>query len=187
MRSDFFAVLMALIRGAAVSSGRTISVREIPFPLWRFPTLRTRLAVDNFILRDGSLFARIKLRPIEIGVDSALLKQLFMGAAFGDYPSGKHDNLLGIANGGESVSDRDHRLTFHQLFQCVDDELLRFAVERRRGLIHQQDGAIADHDPGYAYSLALTAGECGSALSDDCVVAEGHPGDEFVRVGELCG
>ena len=124
---------------------------------------------------------------MEFGVEAVAGHELVVGAAFGDDSALDDGDLVGVADGAETMGDGDDGLALHELFEGVDDEFFGFAVERGGGLVEQEDGAVADHDAGDADALALAAGEGRAAIADQGVVAERHGHDEVVGVGELGG
>ncbi len=60
---------------------------------------------------------------------------------------------------------------------------LRLGIQRRCGLVEDEDGGVPDNGPRNADPLALTAGEPHAALADDGVIPLGHLHDEFMGMG----
>src|SRR5262249_46484899 len=84
-----------------------------------------------------------------------------------------------------AVRDSNYGAAVHKLLKCIDDLLLRFAVEGGRGFIEQQNRAVANHDARNADALPLSPGECHPALADHSVVPLWHLRNKFIRVCEL--
>src|SRR5579862_912509 len=108
-----------------------------------------------------------------------------MRAVFGDHSTLDHRNLVGVADGAESMRDGDDSLALHKLFKSIDDELLALAVESGRRLVEQEDGAVPNHNAGDTDALALASGERQATVTDRSVIAERHGHDEVMRVGEF--
>src|SRR5271163_1440382 len=122
---------------------------------------------------------------MKTGVDSVQRHQLFVSTAFRHPTSSDHDDLVGIADGAEPVSNCDYGPALHQLFQGLNHQLLGFAIEGSGGLVQQQDGAIAYDHARYSKPLPLATGKRGTALTDHSVVALRHSRNEFIGIGEL--
>ncbi len=58
-------------------------------------------------------------------------------------------------------------------------------VDRRGGVVEDQDAGIGQQRPGQGHPLALAAGQGQALLPDHRVVALRQPGDELVRLGGL--
>ncbi|MCW0416310.1 hypothetical protein NB689_002064 [Xanthomonas sacchari] len=69
------------------------------------------------------------------------------------------------------MGDRDHRLARHQFVQAVLDRRLHFRIQRRGGLVQDQDRRVLEQHAGDGDALALAAGQLHAALADLRVVA----------------
>ena len=89
-----------------------------------------------------------------------------------DDPAGvEHDDLVGVAHGGEPVGDHQHGPLLHQAVDRLLHQPLRFGVERAGGLVQDQDRRVAQQRPGDGDPLALAARQPGAPLAQDRVVA----------------
>src|SRR6185436_15751102 len=73
---------------------------------------------------------------------------------------------------GKAVSDRDHRLAFHELEQLLLDRELDLAVERRGSFVQYQDRRVLEDHARERDALALAAGELDPALADVGVIPD---------------
>ena len=104
-------------------------------------------------------------------------------AAIDDPPGLHHDDLVGERDRRQPVGDDERRPAVHRLAQPALDRLLGGRVDRRGGVVEDQDPRLGDQRPGDRDPLALAAGERQPALADDRVVAVGQAGDEVVGLG----
>ena len=83
----------------------------------------------------------------------------------------------------QAVGDDDRRAPLHRLGQSRLDVHLALTVQRRGGLVEDQQVGVLEHGPGDRDPLALPAGQLHAPLADGRVVARGQPGDELVGAG----
>src|SRR5262245_6854451 len=114
-RSVFCAPLMASRIGWAVSSGRTMSVRD----------MGPRASVGG-----GRGRGRRDLDTVQIGVDPAEGDELVVLALLGHDAALEHDDLVGVADGAQAVRDGDHGAALHEPLERLHHGLLRLGVER---------------------------------------------------------
>src|SRR5690606_29395133 len=89
-----------------------------------------------------------KLDLVEAGVEAAALDQLAVPAAF-DHPALVHYvNDVRVGYRSQPMGDHDRRSAASQLLQGHLDGLLRFAVERRSGLIEENDRSVLQEGAG---------------------------------------
>ena len=99
-----------------------------------------------------------------------------------------HHQPVGLAQGRQAVSDGDRGAPFHQVVERLLDFLLGFGIDRRRGLVEDQDARVDQQRSRNADALALAARQPLAALTDQRVVAVRQPQDEIVRMGGTrCG
>src|SRR5467141_1973904 len=175
-RSDFEAPAMASRRGLAESSGRTISDRE--------GTSSSYSALERVSVRDS---AHPRLDAVQAGIDAAGGQQFVVGALLRDTTILQDDDLVGIADGAQAVSNGDDGAPLHEAFERLHHQPLRLGIERRSGLVEDEDGRVADDRARDADALPLATGERLASFAQQGVVTHGHPGDEPVRVRELRG
>src|SRR5882762_10884262 len=173
-RSDFEAPAMASRKGLAESSGRTISDRD--------DTSSSYSALERVSVRDS-----FHLDAIQVGIDAAGGQQFVVGALLRDTAILQDDDLVGIADGAQAVSNGDDGAPLHEAFERLHHQPLRLGVERRSGLVEDEDGRVADDRARDADALPLATGERLASFAQQGVVTLGHPDDEPVRVRELCG
>ena len=77
----------------------------------------------------------------------------------------------------------DRRPAHLESVQGLLYEPLRFVVQRRRGLVEEQDRRVLQDRPGDGHALALPARQPRAPIADDRVVAVGQRRDEVVGVG----
>ena len=115
-------------------------------------------------------------------VQSVLGHQFLVGPLFHDPPVLQHDNLVGVANGRQTMGDDDSRSTDHQPLQGLLDQHLGFGIDRGRCLVQDQDGGISQHRSGDGQPLPLAAGELDPPLADQCFVPFRKLLDEVVGI-----
>ncbi len=116
-------------------------------------------------------------------VEGAAVEQLLVGARVDDPPLVEHDDAVGQAQRRAPVGDEDRRPADHQPAQGRVDLLFDPAVDRRGGVVEQQDPRVGEERPGERDPLALAAREQQAPFADDGVVAVGQLHDEPVRLG----
>jgi hypothetical protein len=100
-------------------------------------------------------------------------------AALHDASSFHHENLVGAANGGETVRDDEGRAALHQVREAFLNHGLRFGIEAGGRFVEDQNARIGQDGARDRDSLPLAAGELDAALADDGVVLQ------LVLFGEL--
>src|SRR6267143_1154940 len=112
-RSDFEAPAMASRRGLAESSGRTISDRE--------DTSSSYSALERVSVRDS---AHPRLDAVQAGIDAAGGQQFVVGALLRDTTILQDDDLVGIADGAQAVSNGDDGAPLHEAFERLHHQPL---------------------------------------------------------------
>ena len=133
-----------------------------------------------------SLFKGIvvaELECVELFIGAACRHQLLVGAALGDMAVHHDGDLVGVADGGETVRDDEGGASLAELVECLLDEHLGGVIECTGCFVQNQNGGILEENACDAQSLLLTARKLDAALTDLGVVAlfKGH--DVFVDVG----
>ena len=131
---------------------------------------------------DGRL--RVELLRDEGGVDAVSLEEGCVRPDLGHGAAVEHDDLRGVNDGREAVRDEDDRLSAvgvspDQVVERALDERLRLGVERRSGLVEQEEPRLAQQAAGDGEPLPLAAREALSALAN----LQGDMG----RYGEIWG
>ena len=110
----------------------------------------------------------------DLAVQRRALEQLVVGAARGDRAVLEHDDLVGERDRREAVGDHERRAARHHLAQRELDLLLGRGVDRRGGVVEDQDPRVGEDRARDRDPLALAAGERQPALADTRVVALGQ-------------
>jgi hypothetical protein len=72
------------------------------------------------------------------------------------------------------MADDDHRLLPVPTPQMREDTLLRVGIDRRKGIIEDEDARLADEGTGYRRSLLLPPRERDAAFADKRLKALGE-------------
>ena len=99
--------------------------------------------------------------------------QFVVGAGFADGAVAKHDDDIGVADGGEPVRDDEAGAALHQFLERLLHEPFAFGVERAGRLVEDQDGRVLEQRAGDGDALALAAGDFDAPLADEGRVAFG--------------
>ncbi len=110
-----------------------------------------------------------------------------MGSLFDDSTLVNDQDAVGIPYGGETVGDEEDGPICHQPFQCDLNLEFRFGIQRRCGLVENEDGSILEQRPGYGDPLSLPAGEFYPPFPDYRIVAQGQLFDEPMGIGRIGG
>jgi len=113
--------------------------------------------------------------------------QFLVRAALGDLAVLENEDLIRVTDRGESVSDDKRCAAFHQRVEAVLDHRLGFAIERRCGLVEDENPRIGHDGAGDGNALFLAAGEAHASLAHDRVVLVGESLGKFVDVCDMCG
>ena len=91
------------------------------------------------------------------GIDAFLLEQRLVAAALGDVAGLQHDDLVGIDDGGEPVGDHQRGAVARHQRQGILNVLLGLGIERRGGLVEDQDRRSLQDGAGYGDALLFAA------------------------------
>ena len=106
--------------------------------------------------------------------------QLPEGTALDDAAAVKHQDQVGIGNGGETVGDDEGRAALAYAIHRALDSRFGFDVQRTGRFIEDQDRCVLEDCPGDGDALALAARKRSTALTDDKTIAAGLSGNEIV-------
>jgi hypothetical protein len=87
-----------------------------------------------------------------------------MRANFDDFTFIESDDTIAGPYRGEAVGDDDHRSPFHDGAHVLVDDPFAFIIERRGGLIKDEDARIGRERASDCDALALSAGKICAAL-----------------------
>ncbi len=128
-----------------------------------------------------------ELQVVEAAVGTLPAHELIVGAGFHDSAIIQHEDLVSIPYRRESVRDDDDGSIGEEPVDRTLDEALRLAIQRRGGLIEDEDGRVAQYRTGDGDPLALPTGETHTSIAEHSVVALGGGHDELMRVRGSCG
>ena len=103
-----------------------------------------------------------------------------MRALLDDAPVLHHRDHVGVAHRGQTVGDDQGRAPLHQVLEGPLDDRLGLGVERRGGLVEDQDRRVLVEGARDRQALALSAREPHSRLADHRVVAVRQLEDELL-------
>jgi hypothetical protein len=101
-------------------------------------------------------------------------QQLGVGAAFDDASLIHDQDQIGLFDGRQAVGDDQRRPAGHHLGRGRLDVPFGFGVERRSGLVEDEDRCVLEQRPGNGQALALAAGEQHAVFTDQGVEARGR-------------
>ena len=149
------------------------------------PEASERTPDHNLPIRASTRIVLAELEIVQPPIEPAGAVELVVGASLHDPALVQHDDLVGVAHGGEAVGDHQHGALAHQPVDRLLHQPLGFGVERAGGLVEDEDRRVAQQRAGDGDPLPLTAGEPGAPLAEHGVEALGELADEPGRVGGL--
>ena len=103
-----------------------------------------------------------------------------MGSLLGHLSVLNDNQLIGIAEGGESVGDHNGGLSTGENAEGVLNQLFGFGIHGRGGFVQNQDLGITENGAGDGDSLPLSARKILEAKADLGMVAVRELDDEIV-------
>src|SRR6266702_866362 len=100
-----------------------------------------------------------------------------MRAALHDAAIAQDNNLIGIADRGNTMGDQQRGPLLHQFFESSEDALLGIGINARESVVEDQDSRVAHQSPGQSRSLLLASGKSDSSFPDQGGVSHGEAGD----------
>lgn len=128
------------------------------------------------------------LQGVELGVDGAEGHQLVVGAGLGDPAVEQDHDVVGAAHGGEAVGDEHDHAVPAEGVEAFEEVPLGSRVQGGGGLVHHDQGGVAEEGPGDGHPLPLADRQLGAAAEGGGqagVIALGEGGQEPVRAGLL--
>ncbi len=110
-----------------------------------------------------------------------------MGALFDDANACEHQDAVGMADGGETVSDDQGGSAVGEIEQRLLNRPFALVVERAGCLVEDQDRRILEESARYREALPLAARKLDTALADIGRVAIWQSRYEVVSVGGTGG
>src|SRR5919201_88700 len=121
---------------------------------------------------------------VDVAVDGARLEQLLVRPARDDPPLVEDDDLVRERDRRQAVGDDQGRPAAHRLAQPEPDPRLGRRVDRRGGVVEDEDPRVDGERARDRQPLALPARERDPALADHRVVGLRQPLHELVRLRE---
>lgn len=129
--------------------------------------------------------AQFKCTGIEPVIPAAQTDKVVMAAALDNAAVFKHHDGIGIADGGEPVSDDKDGAPLHQLIHALFDERFGTGINRACRLIEHDDGRIGDGGTRYGEQLTLPLRKIFTVIFYHRVIALRKMTDEEMSVCEL--
>ena len=98
------------------------------------------------------------LQAEERGVAATAPQQIVMQAALDDLAALDHQNGVGVHDGVQAVGDDDGGAVLAEMLDRLLHGFFGFRIQRRSGLVEQDDRRVLEQRPGYCDALALAAG-----------------------------
>src|SRR3954463_16288119 len=98
------------------------------------------------------------LQAEERGIAAATAQQIVMQAALDDLAALDNQNGVGVHDGMQAVGDHDGSAVLAEMVDCFLHVFFGFRIQRRGGLIEQDDRRVLDQRTRYGDALALAAG-----------------------------
>ena len=111
------------------------------------------------------------------------LEQLRMASALDDASMFEHKDPVGIDDARQAVREDQSRAAGHEPVERRLDDRLAVAIDRRQGLVQDEDRRPAEKGPRDRDALPLPARQPDPTLPDDGLVALREAGDELVGMG----
>src|ERR1700722_349179 len=105
-----------------------------------------------------------ELQLVQLGVDALMREQLRVGPGLDNGPIAQHQDAVGTLDRGEPMRNHEGRTIAQQLLERRLDMALGGGIERRGGLIENQDRSVAQQGARYRNALALAAREQHAAV-----------------------
>ena len=120
------------------------------------------------------------MRAVKRRVIAVERKQLVVRTALTNTVLRDNDDLVGVLDGGESVSDDDGGSAVAKLLERLLNEDLGRVIEGAGRLVKNEDRGVLEEDARDGNTLLLTARELDTSCADICVISVGECADEIV-------
>ena len=119
----------------------------------------------------------------EFGVAATEGEEFVVASAFNDPAVFEDEDLVGVADRGEAVSDDEAGALDHEAVEGFLDEAFRLGIDAGGGFIEDEDGGIFEESAGDGDALFFADAEFDAAFTDDRAEAFGEAIDEFAGIG----
>src|SRR5204862_2417688 len=109
-----------------------------------------------------------------------------MRSAFDDLALLEHKNLIGIADGTQTVGDYKCRPAGHQRCESGLNEGFAFGIQAGCGFVENQDSRVRQNGARNRHSLALTAGKLYTTFANYGIEPYLHLEGELVHSSNGC-
>ncbi len=123
----------------------------------------------------------------QLGEDPAALDQLGVGADLGDPALVEDEDAVGLAQGGQTVSDQDDGAVGAGGVDGILHPSLTLVIQRGGPLVEDQDRRVLEEDPGQGNPLSLASGEVLAPLGHRSLVSARHLHDLLMDARQLRG
>src|SRR3954462_2639927 len=106
------------------------------------------------------------LQAEERSIAAAAAQQIVVPAALDDLAGLDHQDGVGVHDRVEAVGDDEGRAVLAEVLDRLLDLALGFGIERRGGLVEQDDRRVADQRARHGDALALAARQLRAVLAD---------------------
>src|SRR6516225_969751 len=166
----------------------------------RLETCSTMRSLAAFVFGEGDgngrfglchgtaeILGELHLSMVEPGIGAMGREELAVVADFDDVAALEYDQTVGFAERAEAVGDGNRCAAADELVEGLLNLSFGLRVDRRGGLVENQNPRVNEQRAGDRDSLALAARKCLPALADDRIVAVGKLQNEFMSTGRAGG
>src|SRR2546430_3079467 len=127
-------------------------------------------------LREGKavLFLYAGLQPVERSEGARDLHESLEAALLDDVAVAQHHDQVSLSDGGQAVRDDERGTPCRQALETLHDEGLGLRVERRGGLVEDQDGGVSEDGARDGEALLFALRQREPLLSHHGVVSLGQ-------------
>src|SRR6266498_4094654 len=110
-----------------------------------------------------------------------------MSSHLNDFTFVQYQDQICDHHGLDAMRDDEGRTIFHQLVQSRPDRCFRFCIDRRRGVVEDQNAGILEKSAGNGHALFLSTREGHAFLADQSVVTIWEAEDDIMNGSSFCG
>src|SRR5262249_41904930 len=137
--------------------------------------------------RGGAARLLPELGVVEACEGASACDQLGEGALLEDAAVVEHQDRVGATDGRQAVGDDEGGAAGHEPLEPLHDERLGGGIERRRGLVEDEERGVAEECAGDRHAELLARRERGPRLADDRLETGGEAAAEAVPLGGAGG
>src|SRR5579863_7611863 len=191
MESEWALTLVSwsVMKSANLSLYQTQSIGQIRFVALSLGVrffLQKRCSVA-FSRREKQVAFQAVLLGVQVVIAAAQGIEFLVRAAFDNLPLFDHQDLIGAANGGQTVRNDESGASLHEIRQSLLDQSFRLGIQAGGSLVKNQDARLSENRPGNRNALALSSGEFDATFTDDGLVFVGKTLGKLVYPGNAAG